>query len=441
VPLRTTVCGPCWAACGGQAAAFEVGPPPEVATGSRDPTGQREWLDRLGTESWVEQLQARTRYRLGLLARELMRHADWDTFESWPGWEHLIRVTGWARRTVAGWLRQLRLSGWLTTLEHGSTPQTRPLALLQPEEGNRRAVYALRVPLRPDELPVTHVTAAETVSGELRPAANAQVSGPVDKTCTPTWLLNLTSSRSNSSSTRAHQLIHNSPSSDPICAGQSTNKMPLRGSIEEEWVLAFASTVPLTEAEMLVAACELRVQHPMLARLSPRWMRSLARPYWRAGWSNDDVLHALIYRPTSTSTLPTMPVEQVYSPAGWVRSRLTAWRNEHARILASYSQRQASLAQVRARHGQSAGSALPVGCQTLLPEHITAHANRASADAGEALARSQRRDAAARAAGLGHFRPDPPDLASAATRWQAITALRDTLARRRGARNVGRSST
>jgi hypothetical protein len=217
--------------------------------------------------------------------------------------------------------------------------------------------------------------------------------------------------------------------------------MPLRGSIEEEWVLAFASRVPVTKSEMLAAACELRMQHPVLARLSPRWVRSLARPYWRAGWSNDDVLHALVYRPASTSTLPTMPVERIHSPAGWVRSRLAAWRDEHGQILASYSQRQATLAQVRAQHGQSAGSALPVGCQTLLPEHITAHANRAGADAGEALARSQRRDAATRAAGLGHFRPDPPDLASATTRRQAITALRDTLARRRSARNARRSST
>jgi hypothetical protein len=217
--------------------------------------------------------------------------------------------------------------------------------------------------------------------------------------------------------------------------------MPLRGSTEEKKVLAFASRVPVTRAEMLAAACELRMQHPVLARLSPRWVRSLARPYWRAGWSNDDMLHALIYRPTSTSTLPAMPVEQVYSPASWVRSRLAAWRDDHGRVLPGFRQREATLAQVRARHGESAGSALPGGCQALLPEHVTGHANRFGADAGEMLARSQRRDAAARAAGLGHFRRDPPDLASAATRRQAMTALRDTLARRRGACNVGRSST
>jgi hypothetical protein len=430
VPLRTTVCGPCWAACGGQAAAFEIGPPPEVATESRDPTGQREWLDRLGNESWVEQLQARTRYRLGLLTRELMRHADWHTFESWPGWEHLIRVTGWARRTVAGWLRQLRLSGWLTTLEHGSTPETRPLALRHPEEGNRRAVYALRVPLRPGELPEGSAFVAEAPSGESGPATDALVSRPVDKTCTPTWYLHPSSSRSPSSSTRANELIHNLDLPTTISAAHSANEMPLRGSIEEEWVLAFASTVPLTETEMLVAACELRVQHPVLAQLSPRWVRSLARPYWRVGWSNNDVLHALIYRPTSMSTLPATPVERIHSPAGWVRWRLAAWRDHRGRVLPGYSQQQAARAEVRAAHGPGGLAALPSGQLGLFPIDVTNHARSLVDEARARLARMWRRERADRNALPQRYEDRPP--AAPATVRTATGAIRERLAHRRG---------
>nr|AAP04013.1 unknown [Cloning vector pDXM32]ABN48417.1 ORF8 [Amycolatopsis benzoatilytica] len=95
-------------------------------------------------------LRSDCRARLLDLAQEMMLRANWDTWESWPGWDRLMEVSRWKRSALAGWLRQLRLLGWLSVIESGSTPQFRPMVLSH-VEGNRRAVYALRVPRRPGE--------------------------------------------------------------------------------------------------------------------------------------------------------------------------------------------------------------------------------------------------------------------------------------------------
>ena len=76
-----------------------------------------------------------------------------------PGWDQLEAKTGLSQTTIGRWVQELKLRGHLVVLETGSTPLTRPMALTLPDgtvlsrldEGNRRAVYALRIPLGPDE--------------------------------------------------------------------------------------------------------------------------------------------------------------------------------------------------------------------------------------------------------------------------------------------------
>jgi hypothetical protein len=196
---------------------------------------------------------------------------------------------------------------------------------------------------------------------------------------------------------------------------------------------------------MLAAAGELRHAHPVLARLSARSVRSLVRPYFAAGWTVGDVLHALYYRPSATCPLPSMPLGRVYAPAGWARSRLAAWRDDTGRVLPGWHQRRAALDDARAKHGQAAAAALPDGQLALTPKHVLAHADRATQRAGDTQARNHRREAAARHSGLvpydqhgpadprrdGHR--EPP--VTTRTRAEAMTAIRDTLARRRRPRD------
>src|SRR5699024_3460180 len=131
---------------GGTAGADEIGPAPARTVPVRDPAGQKEWLDALAADPLVARRNRPTRDRLLALARELACRAGWETLTTWPTWDRLQQASGWARSTLAGWLQQLRIHGWLNTVEHGSTPQYRPMARAH-VEGNRAAVYALQIPL------------------------------------------------------------------------------------------------------------------------------------------------------------------------------------------------------------------------------------------------------------------------------------------------------
>ena len=369
VPLRTVHCGPCWAQFGGSPEAAEIGPPPLQALCSRDPRDQREWPELLAAEQWVQLLRRDCRDKLLRMVRELTLTAHWDTWESWPGWDRLIEVTGWARSTMAGWLRQLRLLGWLATIESGSTPQFRPLALAH-VEGNRRAVYALRVPLRPAE-PLAELEARAHAACRSVPAgvgAGWDLGGyrAVERTWTPTWFFGFSSLVDQWVSSRARDFFHNSQ----VTAQVESKKEALRARLDEKW-LAFAGRVPTSRAQMLAAAAELRRQHPVLARLSIRATRALCRPYWHAGWTNNDVLHALEYRPTSWSRLPAMPLSKILAPYRWTQSRLSAWHTDTGRILPghSHTERERHVREhvLVARHGQAALDALPPGAAQLRP--------------------------------------------------------------------------
>ncbi|WP_340672113.1 hypothetical protein REH65_33215 (plasmid) [Saccharopolyspora sp. ID03-671] len=344
MPLRTVHCGPCWAAQGGVAEAAEIGPTPTQALGNRDPRSQVEWLESLAAEEWVQTLQLRTRRRLYALAHCLAAHADWETWESWPTWERLCEATRWARSTMAGWLRQLRVTGWLATIEHGSTPRFRPMGLAD-VEGNRAAVYALRVPVRRGEVdaeqgPDILQRLADLDAARQRRIARrrAEMLGPFittapvvgDKTWTPTLSPSGESVTTARGSYARVEIFHKPEQKTSV----HTEKIEaLRARFEEDEASAFAARVPVGRAEMLAAACELRSRHDVLARLSARWIRSLCRPYWLAGWTNHDVLHALQFRPTSWSPLPAMPAERVVAPARWIEARLAAWRNDRGQVL------------------------------------------------------------------------------------------------------------
>lgn len=435
MPLRTVHCGPCWAEFGGSPDADEIDAPPLEALGSRDPRDQQEWPARLAAEEWVQQLRRDCRDKLLHVVRELTLRANWQTWESWPGWDRLREVSGWARSTLAGWLRQLRLLGWLSVIESGSTPQFRPMARAD-VEGNRRAVYALRVPLRPGEQPTPDVHQAteqappqpETVVPgsdlERRVEARAQAAWRWfatgfgtrsdqaerrvgDRTWTPTWFFDLSCSVGRWVSSRARDVFHTSQ----VNAQVGHEIEALRARFDEKW-LAFADRVPTSDAQMLAAAAELRRQHPVLARLSIRAVRALCRPHWRAQWTNDDVLHGLEYRPTSWSTLPAMDPAKVLAPYQWCQSRLSAWWTDTGRVLPGHSQaqqeRQAREHAVVDRHGRAALAALPAGAAQLRPVDVRRHGQRQHPAAVELLCRR-------RAAELADQRAakTPPELAAA----------------------------
>jgi hypothetical protein len=442
-PLHTVVCGPCWAQHGGAAGAAEIGPAPLTAIPVRDPHSQVEWLRLLEAEPWVQRLRSDARRRLLQLARCLRNWAGWETFECRPTWPELCSASEWARSTMAAWLRQLRLYGWLTVVEPGSTPQHRPMGSPRTAEGNRAAVYGLRVPLRADEAaraqratdPANAAQPGAETPGEpgAEVGTNAQLGGAGDETWTPSWSCFAFKEGFVGSSTRARDFFHSTRSPAPL--GQQMEALRAR-SDQEKPGFFFSERVPASRAEMLAAACELRHQHPILARLSPRAVRSLARSYWRAGWHNDDVLHGLEYRPTSWSTLPSTAEYAVIHPLRWSQSRLAGWLDERGRVLPGKSrraaEREARRRSIERRYGRVGERLLRRDSAKPLVDRVAAYGQQCA----RALAEEQ--TAARRRAELDQrYAPNPRELAASdQTRTAAMAEIR-TAEQQRAAKRRG----
>ncbi|MBN9748627.1 hypothetical protein DMP23_47460 [Amycolatopsis sp. A1MSW2902] len=327
LPSACTLCGSCWAQFKGKPDAAEIGAAPTAAVEVRS-VGPAEWQQVLGDQPWRGELRRDARGKVDALVSELCRWSGWESGETWPTWDRLMSATGWARATLAGWLRQLWILGWIDRIEPGSTPATRPMG--SRIEGNRAAVYGLSVPAYADEAAKPALQREYTTTLAQLKAAIAQVKQLGQKNWTPTGSLDPVELRLevNHLRTRAREIFHRLGGGS---GGGKDEIEPLRGSFDESGRRLWARTVPTTRAEMLAAAAELRRQHPVLARLSAKAVRSECRSWWRAGWCNDGLLHALRSRPVGWSGVSTARSHGVYAvihPAGWVRSRLSIWTTQ-----------------------------------------------------------------------------------------------------------------
>jgi hypothetical protein len=340
--LGTVVCGLCWAAHGGKPAASEIGPAPVETAPLRYPEGQGQWLAALKRSAWVSEIRVDGRCNLLAIARHLMRVADWQTLDAMPGWDQLETNTGLSQTTIGRWVQELKLRGWIVVLETGSTPLTRPMALTLPDgtvlsrldEGNRRAVYSLRIPLGPDEAlrwaaqaiaaeaargPAQEALAARSEAvagtGEAPPGGPAETArdqqkpGSVgDKKGWPTWSFPLSEKTWGGGYAREAKLVDNSRSTVPD-HGRSTTKMDaLRARLDEEQARIWAVKVPTSGFEMFIAADWLRGSRPVFARLTRNGARAACRRFWAAGWSNLDILHALDHLPTTFGARAGTPI-------------------------------------------------------------------------------------------------------------------------------------
>jgi hypothetical protein len=206
----------------------------------------------------------------------------------------------------------------------------------------------------------------------------------------PSLSLDLVSKRSAGGFSRARQPVDNFWSQVP---DQGKQRMTaLRAGSEEGMVPDLLIMVPGSRYQMLACADELRRRRPaVFGRCSRRLVRALCRPYWRAGWCNRDILHALDHRPSMFTQVARelgMPDELV-SPRQLILSRLRAWHDDRGRIRPGYwTSRTRSVAGsvagsatagvsarelVRQRHGRAGARLLRAGDRGLSVERIVEH--------------------------------------------------------------------
>ncbi|OLL89693.1 hypothetical protein Ae406Ps2_6155 [Pseudonocardia sp. Ae406_Ps2] len=382
-PLRSVVCGPCWFAGGGDISPSELADttstPDDLATAldavTALPRTALDWYRGLLGSPWYQQIRRDAAGRLRGLLEELARRADWDAHTSWPTWDRLQLASGWRRSSTAAWLAELQRQGWLSRVEGGSTPQYRPIAL-QHLSGNRAAVYQLRVPAT--EAAERGIPTLPEAASSPRPEATAQTEQ--DTTWTPTHPLSNPSKIPTGVLTRARACVHSSEINSP-----SRNVFgPTGPGHEEKQGGYFADRVPVTGAEMLAAAAELR-SDPALRRLTPRWIRAIVRRWWEAGWTNNDLRFAIAHQPTADGPARAVhrcPAAELRSPDGWLRHRLRRWSDDRGPLV-SPSADARHRRQTAAEHGQAAADRLPYGAADLSPTdlHITSDDHRAARSA------------------------------------------------------------
>ena len=368
-PLRSIVCAPCWFAGGGDISPSELSGASSPDTAAVDellagvatllPRTALDWFRALLGSSWYQQVRRDAAERLHGLLTELARRADWDDHTSWPTWDRLQHASGWRRSSTARWLAELQHHGWLLRIERGTTPQFRPLAL-QHLTGNRAAVYQLRVPA---------AEAAERAIPTLSEATSPTTSDVAaqseqDTTWTPTHTPKDPSKTPTGVPTRARACIH----TPQVSAPSRGENGPAGPGQEERQGGHFDRRVPVTRAEMLAAAAELR-SDPALRRLTPRWIRAIVRRWWEAGWTNDDLRYAIAHQPGSARAVHRCPAAQLRRPDGWLRHRLRRWTDERGPLVSpSADARQRH--QTAAEHGQAAADRLPYGATTLAPTDL-----------------------------------------------------------------------
>jgi hypothetical protein len=365
------------------------------------PTGQAHWLRELASQDWVQAIRVDGHHNLITIARVVSDWADWTTLNSRPTWAELLRRSGVTDTSLARWLRELRLRGWLELIEHGSTPDTRPMSQAG-VEGNRAAVYALRIPLTHEQAVAlasgqlvdeagAELTAAIGDPGELSPVRSGDLDHVGDINVTPSWSCRSFPKRSTSGFSRARKLVNNSDSNTPDQEKQKTTA--LRADSDAPQALDFSIMVPVTRYAMLACAEDLRRRMPVFARCSRKLVRHLCLPLWRARWCNRDIVWAMDHRPSMFGQLNScggvlISPEHVASPAQFIRSRLRAWRQANGRrgeFLPGYwTTRVGSSAadgrareQVRARHGRAGAALLRAGDRALSAQRIAEHARAA----------------------------------------------------------------
>jgi hypothetical protein len=411
---------------------------------SADPRDQWHWLSALRRQDWVHQIRVDGRENLLTVALLVALYAGWETLESRPTWARLLARSGLSERTVARWLQELRVRGWLAHLERGSTPAHRPMVLAQ-LAGNRAAVYGLRIPLTPKEalhraLEQLVVRLADDLTGQAPASATREATqcppaapppdphaeddsatpGPLpadsdlpvaatDST-RPSWSDQEQDQPQSPGDTngspscsclfrkkswvggfsRASEPVDNSGTIPTESWGRNpTNhqRTALRAGSETSSGPDWALTVPTSRFAMLVAAGWLRRRLPVMASCSRKLIRHLCKPYWRAGWCNRDIVHAMDHRPGlfGQQTGVLISPGRVAAPKVFIHSRLAAWRSTEGVILPGHWSSRVTDAAVTktarrlvaARHGRAGAVLLRPGERSLTAHRITEHGRMA----------------------------------------------------------------
>lgn len=313
-----------------------------VPRGSRRARSQRDWLR--AAQAAIDEAGFRNQRRAHYdgVCRLLMRYMDWRARTSRPGHDRIAARLRLSPDTVARAVAWLRDRGLLGLVSPGTTAAVRA-HVLHGGEANEAAVYVLTVPGKT-------ATAPRADAGQSNIADLSRSRRELDRAPRAREATSDGQERNGAPSGRRPVL----PPAGPAVPGP--------GKRAASPATAVLGAVPQDRSEALTAAAVMQMHMHPLGRMSARMVRHLARPYFAAGWTPADVLHAVDHEPGGR---PYGFTAAVRAPARWIAARLAAWTRDGVPV-ASRSQQLAAgrarvLADQAARRAAAAAAAGQAG--------------------------------------------------------------------------------
>lgn len=271
-------------------------------------TSQGHWLKRVNKAIEASGKRADAQRNLKAVAWEVAIRAGWIDHTARVSWDTTAAAAGVCRRTIGNELQWLRENGWLGHVEHGTTPKLRKR--WQNErygDQNRQPVYLLCEPLSASVTPQEPLADVHSPTGPTGAQNDGQQLSTGTTTCTPTFSFPWSSKKT--PHTREGRLAW--------CPRTKTERQQAAGQIQDRSGANWHTDRNRAKPTDVLVVSPLRT-------ISKAALAHLARDFWRAGWTVDDVLHAIDHRPDGTRHTATSAVSD---PAGWIRYRLNHWRD------------------------------------------------------------------------------------------------------------------
>ncbi len=238
-----------------------------------------------------------------------------------PIWQRLQERFGFPPKSISNYFRRLRDWRALAVVATGRTAEFTPKSSGCTD--NEAAIYVLLEPLETSE--------SEGVEKSSVPVPTRAVNNPPHARAGEDSKLQMEAAPPLASPKRAaqrrevnHQLLNRKePLWDPHTTTNAGNKRERR------------------EAERL-ASLELQFRSLALRRISTAHVAAICRPFFRAGWTVSDVLHAIFWRPNTDAKYHHDADTGIENVGAWLKHRLSKWTRPEGGFYRSPSQKRAA---------------------------------------------------------------------------------------------------
>jgi hypothetical protein len=265
---------------------------------SQRPARAEQWVKTVMKHEAVLSANAQCRANIIMFVLVIARSVDLGSMTVNPGWDYLIRETGLSRSTINRIRIRLHEAGLLGTVAKG-----RQAKYTETKDINERAIYVLLVPAN-----LKSVEKTEPATGDYEVIAPTGA-GPRERTTTIKAVATPRADFEDSPSGSSRpQLPANRPGH--FWAGNATTKSAgAKGACRE------------TEMQ---AASELRLRSFELRRASTADVAARCRPFFRRGWTVNDIRKALDTKPDGTKWAHS-GAQGIVDVGKWLAYRLQAW--------------------------------------------------------------------------------------------------------------------